>query len=244
MHKKSGFTLIEILIVVAILAILTLTAIYSITHNLAKSRDARRKADLDRLKIAMEDYYGDKNEYPPDGSLSGCDSETLKPYLSSVPCDPKTKQPYCYIYDATAPEGQNYRLLATLENQFDDAIDTLGCGDDSTFCGYETSCSTYGSGYNYGVSSSDVTVLNPSAEAAASGDGSTVTPTPTPTPTSTPTPTPNQTKSWACGNFVDIGGVCGEYSNPTLSNCRYSFPTYEECTTYCQTSPIDERCTN
>jgi general secretion pathway protein G len=127
MHKKSGFTLIEILIVVAILAILTLTVIYSITHNLANSRDARRKADLERLKIAMEDYYGDKNIYPPDGSLGNCESEILKPYLSSVPCDPKTKLPYCYIYDNTDPKGQTYKILASFENEDDSAIASLGC---------------------------------------------------------------------------------------------------------------------
>lgn len=47
-------------------------AVWSISSNLAKSRDSKRKSDLDRIKIAFEDYYGDTNEYPPDGILSDC----------------------------------------------------------------------------------------------------------------------------------------------------------------------------
>ena len=56
MNNKKAFTLIELLIVITILAILVILAIWSITTNLAKARDGKRKSDLDRIKIAMEDY--------------------------------------------------------------------------------------------------------------------------------------------------------------------------------------------
>lgn len=231
MHKKSGFTLIEILIVVAILAILTLTAIYSITQNLAKSRDARRKADLDRLKIAMEDYYGDKNEYPPDGSLSGCDSETLKPYLSSVPCDPKTKQPYCYIYDATAPVGQTYKIFASFENTSDPAIEDLGCDNSSVNCGYETECLAQ-VGYSkldYGVTSSNVTVLSDDVVA-----GNFV-----PDATSTPTPSIGPLPSTVPGlHACNADRQCRSFDDPTAAPyyCPITW-SVSNCNNYCDSVP-------
>ena len=54
-YKRKGFTLIEILIVIAIIGIITVTIIYSITQNLAKSRDTRRKAEIALIKVAIED---------------------------------------------------------------------------------------------------------------------------------------------------------------------------------------------
>ncbi len=55
-NRKSvnhGFTLIEVLIVVAILAILILMSIFYYQRHLMRSRDARRKSDLDKIRIAF-----------------------------------------------------------------------------------------------------------------------------------------------------------------------------------------------
>lgn len=235
--KKHGFTLIEVLIVIAIIGVIIITVVYSVMQNLANSRDTRRKADIARIKVALEDYYGDKSQYPTTDLLDACESQELSPYLKSLPCDPKTKQPYCYIYDAEAPVGQNYRLLAALENNYDEVITKLGCANDTTYCGYETTCATYGSGYNYGVSSSDIAVLNPIAEVSGGGTGDTSSPT--------PTPSINPTYHYACGNNNLTGqGVCGYYSDPVVSQCGITFATESECQAYCPTSPVGVRCVN
>src|SRR5665648_52491 len=99
MKKKSkGFTLIELLITCTILAILALLSFMAWQNQAAKARDARRKADLKRLTIAFEDYYGDKESYPLANILINCNSKDLSPYLAEpMPCDPKTHLPYCYI---------------------------------------------------------------------------------------------------------------------------------------------------
>ncbi len=232
-YKRKGFTLIEILIVIAIIGIITVTIIYSITQNLAKSRDTRRKADIARIKVALEDYYADENQYPTTDLLDSCESQELNPYLNSLPCDPKTKQPYCYIYDADAPVGQNYRLLAALENQYDEVITELGCANDTTYCGYETTCAIYGSGYNYGVSSSDISVLNPNSEAVGSGGGSGASPTPTPTPSIGPLPS-TIPGIYACSPDRQ----CRTYDNPSLSPhfCPITWST-TNCNNYCDSVP-------
>lgn len=237
MHKKSGFTLIEILIVVAILAILTLTVIYSITHNLANSRDARRKADLERLKIAMEDYYGDKNVYPPDGSLGNCESEALKPYLSLVPCDPKTKLPYCYIYDNTDPKGQTYKILASFENEDDSAIASLGCEHSSVNCGYESECSAQVgySKFDYGVSSSETKVISDDVAAGNFVADPSSVPSSTPTPSSSIGPLPSTNPGlYSC----NADRKCRSFDDPTAAPyyCPLTWSN-SNCNNYCDSVP-------
>jgi len=231
---KKGFTLIELLIVVTIIGILTVMTIWSISTNLAKSRDSKRKADLDRLKTAFEEYYLDYDSYPPPTILDDCGGANLKPYLSTIPCDPRTKTSYCYIYDVDN-DGQNYRLLSSLEYLNDPIIAKLSCDEDPTYCGYETECSTLGNRFTYGVSSSNVLVNN---ENAGSGE---VGSTPTPTPTLGPLPStipgvlacdPNR----ECNNY-------GSNQNAINSGCPVTWESGSNCNGTCSSLPAYGLCT-
>lgn len=225
--KRRGFTLIEIMIVVAIVAILAIMAMFMMTNNLGKSRDGRRKTDLDRIKIAFEDYYGDKNTFPPSDILESCGGEGLRPYLSEIPCDPKQNKPYCYIYDADT-NGQQYKVLASLEFASDPAIAALNCNNDDVYCGYEAECAGLGYGrFNYGVASSNLLVVNENISAMI----------PTPSPSPLPSTIPG---AFACSNQ----GVCNSYSNPqgAPNFCPLTFANETECDNYCPTSPISSRC--
>lgn len=51
---NSGFTLIELLIVVSILAILAVVSLYVIGNVLPNTRDARRRADVQKISHALE----------------------------------------------------------------------------------------------------------------------------------------------------------------------------------------------
>lgn len=232
LNKRPGFTLIEVMIVVAIVVILAILAMFMLTNNLAKSRDGKRKADIDRIKIAFEDYYGDQNTFPPETILSNCGSDEFKPYLPNIPCDPKTKKPYCYIYD-TDNGGQNYRILSSLEYEDDPIIEELNCHNEGVYCGFEDECTPLGySRFNYGVSSTNIVV--------ASENIGEVTPSPTPTPTPVPLPStvPGQ---HACSR----GGVCNFYDNPTGAPnfCPLTF-SHPQCNYYCDSSPLEARCAN
>lgn len=59
-----GFTLIELLVVIAIIAILSTVALASYSTVRAKSRDARRIADVDAMRQALEQYYDSNQTYP------------------------------------------------------------------------------------------------------------------------------------------------------------------------------------
>jgi type II secretion system protein G len=67
--KKGGdsaFTLIELLIVVAIIAILALIAVPNFLEAQTRAKISRAKADMRSLNTALEAYRVDYNQYPPD----------------------------------------------------------------------------------------------------------------------------------------------------------------------------------
>jgi prepilin-type N-terminal cleavage/methylation domain-containing protein len=62
--QKKAFTLIELLIVVAIIAILAAIAIPNFLEAQTRSKVARTKADMRSLKLSLEAYRVDNNTYP------------------------------------------------------------------------------------------------------------------------------------------------------------------------------------
>ncbi len=140
--KSSGFTLIEIIIVVTILALLILLASSSFLKNIFLGNDARKKADLNKIKIYIEEYEKDHDCYPTAESMALCGSSSLiaiHPYLSNVPCNPLTKEPYAYEPDPDNTSCPSwFRLYADLQNEKDPKIITE-IGPDSAYNYYVSS---------------------------------------------------------------------------------------------------------
>ena len=67
-NNRGGFTLIEILIVIAILGLLASIVLVGLGGARAKARDARRIADLRGVQNALEVYYSARGQYPPPGA--------------------------------------------------------------------------------------------------------------------------------------------------------------------------------
>ena len=64
MKKNKGFSLIELLISIAIMAILGSIALTSFTTIRKQARDQQRKTELNQYKTALEAYYADNSSYP------------------------------------------------------------------------------------------------------------------------------------------------------------------------------------
>lgn len=145
MRNKKGFTLTELLIVVSILVFLILVSIVSYRKQLIKGLDARRKADLNRIRTAVEEYEKDHDCYPPRGIIENCKpGEGLRPYLDKIPCDPITDDYYRFeIENSDCPSW--YILYANLENLNDKTVQELNC---LSGCGPENSYNYYVSSYN------------------------------------------------------------------------------------------------
>jgi len=67
--RRKGFTIIELLVVVAIIGVLAAIVIISLSGAQKKSRDARRIGDLKQIDHAIDLFYTDKNHLP--GGLGG-----------------------------------------------------------------------------------------------------------------------------------------------------------------------------
>lgn len=107
--KTKGFTLIEILVVMAIIGILAGLTLTAFVGSRKTARDGKRKADLEQIRSALEMCYSDDNRYPP--SIAG--SVTCvggKVYLSPTPTDPVSGT---YYYNR--PTTTSYRLCTRLE---------------------------------------------------------------------------------------------------------------------------------
>ena len=92
MTKRAGFTLVELIIVMVILAALAGAVIPAFSANRNQARQARIQADLGSLKSAMYVYRSDTGSYPATiaalsaaGGVSGYNG----PYLDvAAPVDP------------------------------------------------------------------------------------------------------------------------------------------------------------
>ena len=103
--KKRGFTLIEFLVVIAIIGILATIVLVSLNTARAKARDARRSSDMHQMALAMEMYYDSANSvYPPDltGTPSGAIAFGGTTFMSAVPIDPSSGSNYTW-YSTAAP---------------------------------------------------------------------------------------------------------------------------------------------
>ncbi|BCX14930.1 MAG: hypothetical protein KatS3mg088_613 [Patescibacteria group bacterium] len=123
-----AFTMIEVLIVIAFLSLMVVISIFVFKSQISKGYDARRKSDLDRIKIALEEYEKDNNCYPPYlPSCRGADAGILKSYISAIPCDPHTKTDYVYYADPSSVCAKWAWIFTNLEYIGDPKIKELGC---------------------------------------------------------------------------------------------------------------------
>jgi type II secretion system protein G len=65
--NAKGFTLIELLVVIAIIGLLASVVLLALNSARAKSRDAKRLADVRQIASALELYFNDVSAYPSIG---------------------------------------------------------------------------------------------------------------------------------------------------------------------------------
>lgn len=103
--RTNGFTIVELLIVVVVIAILASISLVSFTHIQGRARDSTRAQDIKVITQALEKYYLANGFYPPgrctancrinsgwsntnDGSWSHLESALVPTYVDELPTDP------------------------------------------------------------------------------------------------------------------------------------------------------------
>ncbi|MEI7719781.1 MAG: prepilin-type N-terminal cleavage/methylation domain-containing protein [bacterium] len=132
MSHKRGFTLVELMVVIGIIAILAGIVMTSLSSAKYRANDTKRKSDLKNLALSLSVYYNDNNAYPSTGNTGGssCNSwwgnttdygnktnyiPGLAPAYtntSALPQDPQldgtTAINRAYLY---CSDGQSYKLI-------------------------------------------------------------------------------------------------------------------------------------
>lgn len=101
MQSKRGFTLVELLVAVSIIALLTTIGMIVYSSVQIKARDARRKSDLQSLRLALELYYQKNGQYPFDKNTGYWNNSSqpqpwiaqlVPDYMNTLPLDPKANE--------------------------------------------------------------------------------------------------------------------------------------------------------
>ncbi len=113
MKKKTGFTFIEVLIVVAIIGILSSIILVGLGSFRNRGRDTRRIADLQQVQNGLELYYTKNSAYPPQSDWAALSSNLIGAGIgiNVVPNDPTSGWSYGYCVS-----GNSYVLGAHLED--------------------------------------------------------------------------------------------------------------------------------
>jgi type II secretion system protein G len=156
--SQSGFTLLELIVVMAIIGLLIAATASTFRTSLIKGHDSRRKSDLKQIQSALEAYLNDHALYPTasGGKIvacgagpSACDwGDELKDgngttYMAKIPIDEKSPT-YEYLY-VVSSDQKSFQLFAHLENDQD--------RDYATYTGKD--CGTLEC--NFGISSTNTT---------------------------------------------------------------------------------------
>ncbi len=124
--NQSGFTLVELLVVIVILAILGVIAVTIFSGTQSKARDAKRKEDINAMASSMEDNY------VPGTGYSGVLYTTWFAD-GALPANPA---PGGAAYVTTFTSSAVYTFCSTLENNTGNATSNIGGGMGTTSGGF------------------------------------------------------------------------------------------------------------
>ena len=111
-RNKLGFTLVELLVVIVVLAVLAAIVLPKFMDSSARSKESALKSDLKLMRNAISLFQADTGKYPNTlADLAGTDKATVKvdggtvvvandwhgPYIDSVIDDPVSGSAFTYV---------------------------------------------------------------------------------------------------------------------------------------------------
>ncbi|HYN53160.1 MAG TPA: prepilin-type N-terminal cleavage/methylation domain-containing protein [Methylotenera sp.] len=102
-----GFTLVELLVVLAILALLLTLAVPKYFTSIERAKDATLRQDLSTLRESIDKFYADKGHYP-----EALEDLVEHQYIRQLPIDPITEKTTTWLITPPEPplEGSIYDI--------------------------------------------------------------------------------------------------------------------------------------
>jgi general secretion pathway protein G len=100
--SASGFTLIELMIVIALISVLAGMGVVQYKNGVQHTAESVLRTDLFRMRDAIDQYYADKNKYP-----ASLDTLVSDGYMRKVPEDPITHSTDSWQTVAAEPDPAN-----------------------------------------------------------------------------------------------------------------------------------------
>jgi prepilin-type N-terminal cleavage/methylation domain-containing protein len=140
-NSRRGFTLIEVLVVIAIIGILSSVVLASLSIARMKSRDAKRIAELGQLALALELYFDVNQSYPSTTPVGYSGADAAVQFLTTLNFLPPQQLPPVgseptYLYHGVNASGEclleadgictSYAIGSTLERSDNVVLDTDG----------------------------------------------------------------------------------------------------------------------
>ncbi|MGC9158695.1 MAG: type II secretion system protein [Terracidiphilus sp.] len=94
-EQDAGFTLMELMIVMAIIGVLMMVAVPSFIGAIRQAREAVLKEDLHIMRTAIDSYTMDKEQAP-----QSLDDLVQSGYLRAIPIDPFTRSSDTWVTDS------------------------------------------------------------------------------------------------------------------------------------------------
>ena len=101
-RHESGFTLIELMVVAAILIVLASLGLVQYRNSVTRARESVLKEDLFRMRDAIDQYYADKMQYP-----ATLEALVTDGYMRKVPDDPFTMSASTWQTVPSEPDPNN-----------------------------------------------------------------------------------------------------------------------------------------
>ena len=105
--------MVELLVVIAIIGILATLLLLQLGVARQRARDAKRIADVNQSRTALELYFDDNGGYPQQATYAALGALLVPKYLTLLPIDPLNVAPYSYNYAYTGTT--KYQVWAELE---------------------------------------------------------------------------------------------------------------------------------
>jgi general secretion pathway protein G len=102
LRRQRGFTIIELMVVMSLIVVLATIGLAQYRTSVVRAKEAVLKEDLFRMRDAIDQYYADKNKYPP--ALEDLVSDG---YLRQIPRDPITESASTWQAVPAEPDPNN-----------------------------------------------------------------------------------------------------------------------------------------